>query len=214
MKTLRTISVLFFFVAAGVIIPESCQKVQSPDHKTTPLAFQLPPGFPQAFYNFSINPMSEEAFLLGRKLFYDGRLSIDGSHSCASCHQQNVAFTTANHDLSHGINGQHTLRNAPGLFNLAWYPYFNQDGGKSDLESVLLGHIRSSVDMGETTERVIAKLSSDTAYKRMFNAAYGSSFITERKMLNAIKQYLLNLVEKRADGLYNTGRKRIYSVQI
>jgi cytochrome c peroxidase len=192
--------VLFTFAVSGTLLLDSCRK-KDVVQATTALPFLVPAGFPQPVYNFQINPLNEESFLLGRKLFYDGRLSIDNLHACASCHEQSAAFTTFDHDRSHGINGVHTLRNAPVLFNLAWYPMFNQDGGRQTLESVSLAHITSVIDMGENMDHVIQKLSADSAYKRMFTAAYGNENVTEERILNALKQFLLNLVS--ADSPYD-----------
>src|ERR1700754_2544199 len=82
-----------------------------------PLTLSIPPGFPALQYSFANNPLTEEGFELGRKLFYDGILSKDGNFPCASCHQQFAAFVTYDHPLSHGYNNTFTTRNAPGLFN-------------------------------------------------------------------------------------------------
>lgn len=165
----------------------------------TPINFVVPDGFPPTTFNFNGNPLTEEAFQLGKKLFYDTRLStgaftFGGPVYCASCHQAVAAFTTFEHDRSHGINFNHTLRNAPGLFNLAWYPYFNQDGSAPDLATVYKTHITNPIEMGETVPHIISKIKDDTAYKRMFTAAFGDEQITEERMFKAITQFVINLV--------------------
>ena len=160
----------------------------------TPVQFVNPPGFPQPTYNFSANPLTEEGFLLGKKLFYDGRLSSTGTVYCGSCHQPVAAFTTFDHDRSHGINGNHTLRNAPGLFNMAWYPYFNQDGSTASLWKVYENHITHPKEMGETIGNVLNKLQADTAYKRMFSSTFGSESITAERMYKALDQFVVSLV--------------------
>ena len=68
---------------------------------------------------FDKNKPTEQGFQLGRKLFYDGRLSKDGEVSCASCHQPFGSFATYDHDLSHGVSNALSTRNAPVLVNLA-----------------------------------------------------------------------------------------------
>lgn len=162
----------FLFVLVGALLLDSCRK--NSFLVTTPIQFLNPPGFPQPTYNFSANPLSEEGFQLGKKLFYDGRLSSTGYVYCGSCHQPVAAFTTYEHDRSHGINGNHTLRNAPGIFNMAWFPYFNQDGSANSLWKVYENHITSPTEMGETVTNVVGKLQADTSYKRMFRSAFGS----------------------------------------
>ena len=69
-------------------------------YNPTPIVFVIPKGFPAPPTNiFAKNKLTEEGFQLGKKLFYDARLSKDGEVSCASCHQQFAAFATYDHDL-------------------------------------------------------------------------------------------------------------------
>ena len=160
----------------------------------TPLAFNVPQGFPQPAYNFSSNPLTEEGFQLGKKLFFDGRLSVDGNFPCASCHQPVAAFTTFEHDRSHGYNHSHTLRNAPGLYNAAWLTEYNQDGSAKTLENVYRAHITAPTEMAESIPNVLNKLNADDTYKSMFEAAFGDTKITEERMYKALSQYVLSLV--------------------
>jgi cytochrome c peroxidase len=154
----------------------------------------VPSGFPQPTYSFAGNPFTEAGFLLGRKLFYERKLSSTGTVYCGSCHQPVAAFTTFEHDRSHGVNGNHTLRNAPGLFNLAWYPFFNQDGSANSLHAVYENHITHPKEMGESIANVLNKLKQDTAYKRMFREAFGTETITADRMYKALDQFVVNLV--------------------
>jgi cytochrome c peroxidase len=190
--------VLLFIVsvtAVAALLLGSCKKTTVPFRPATPLTFTVPPGFPQPYYNFMANPASEEGFLLGRKLFYDGRLSIDGYYPCSSCHEQRAAFTTFEHDRSHGYNYSHTLRNAPGLANLAWYPgIYLQDGSATTLESIYYNHITNPHEMAETIPNVLSKLRADSVYPRMFQAAFGDPEITQDRMFNALTQFVINLV--------------------
>jgi cytochrome c peroxidase len=195
MRRWLAISFVVLFVIAGVLILDGCKKDQrlfTPP--PTPLNFVTPPGFPAPTYSFQSNPPTEEGFLLGRKLFYDGRLSVDGSVYCGSCHQPVAAFTTFEHDRSHGVNHNHTLRNAPGLFNLAWYPVFTQDGRTVSLHTIYQNHITTSTEMGETVGNVINKIKNDSSYKRMFREAFGTSEVTADRMFKALTQFVINLV--------------------
>jgi len=160
----------------------------------TPLVFKVPPGWPQPVYDFSKNPPTEEGFQLGRKLFYDGRLSKDGNFSCAACHQQFAAFATYDHNLSHGFNNSLTRRNAPGLFNLAWQKEFMWDGGINHLDLQPLAPMTDTTEMAETIDNILKKLSPDTAYKRMFKAAFGSDTITTQRLTKALSQFLVMMV--------------------
>ncbi len=194
MKTWIVITGLFLFLVSGVLVLNSCRKTPLSSYRPTPINFTIPNGFPNPVYNFQNNPLTEESFLLGRKLFYDGRLSLDGHFPCSSCHQQVAAFTTYEHDRSHGYNHSHTLRNAPGLANLAWYPVYKWDGSASTIEAISLAHITAPDEMAETMNGIIAKLKNDTAYQPLFQAAYGSPQVTQDGILKALSQFVVNLV--------------------
>lgn len=88
------------------------------DASVTPFDWQLPQGFPAPAVPED-NPMTAEKVSLGRHLFYDQRLSHDGTMSCASCHRQELAFTDGA-VVSTGITGQHTPRNSMMLANVAY----------------------------------------------------------------------------------------------
>ena len=194
MRSKIVIAFLSLFITGGAVLLDSCHKSREPFARTTPISLTIPSGFPQPVHDIQNNPPTEESFILGRKLFYDGRLSIDGNFPCASCHQPIAAFTTFEHDRSHGYNHSHTLRNAPGLANLAWYPAYKWDGSASTIESISLAHITAPDEMAETMDHVIDKLKDDTAYKRLFRAAYGTEEVTGDGILKALTQFVINLV--------------------
>jgi cytochrome c peroxidase len=149
----------------------------------------IPEGFPDPAYRFEDNPLSTEGFELGRKLFYDGRLSLDGNFPCASCHQQIAAFGTFEHDRSHGYNNSHTLRNAPSLFNLAWQTKFHWDGEFNSLFDEAAQPINGHIEMAESFNGVIDKLQKDPEYRRQFKKVFRSEFISPEFILKALAQF-------------------------
>jgi cytochrome c peroxidase len=154
------------------------------------LKLVVPKGWPKPSSDiFKNNPLTEEGFQLGRKLFYDGRLSKDGNIACASCHQQFAAFSTYDHDLSHGFNNSFTTRNAPALFNLAWMKELQWDGAINHIEMQPLAPMTASNEMAETIENVLQKISADSSYKRMFKAAFVKGSINSQNMLRALAQF-------------------------
>lgn len=174
---------------------ESCRKRSYTEHDfRTNIQFPVPEGWPQPVYQFINNPITEEGFELGRKLFYDGNLSADGNYSCAGCHQQVASFGTFDHDLSHGINNSHTQRNAPPLHNMAWQKEFGWDGKAKSLDEKIIDHITSPIEMGETVENVLNKLKADAEYPQMFGAAFGDANITSERLTKAISQFVLMMV--------------------
>lgn len=187
----------------------------------TPLQLKIPKGWPNPPTNiFANNPLTEEGFQLGRKLFYDGRLSKDGNFACASCHQQFAAFATYDHDLSHGFNNQFTTRNAPALFNLAWAKNFQWDGGVNHIEVQPLSPMTAPNEMAENIDSVLHKLRKDTSYQRMFRAAFGSNLINSQRMLKALAQFVGSLVScdskydkvERGEAKFNAAEQRGYEL--
>ena len=162
------------------------------------IALEVPSNFPPPENIFQDNPLTNEGFALGRKLFYDGRLAKDGIASCASCHQQFAAFSTFDHAFSHGIDNQFTTRNAPGIFNMAWHKELHWDGGINHLEVQPLAPLTAPNEMGETVENVIRKLNSDTRYREMFRAAFGDENVTSQRMLKALSQFMGMMVSGNA----------------
>jgi cytochrome c peroxidase len=193
MRSILIIGFLALAIFSGTLLLDGCRKPRQ-SARATPFAFEIPAGFPQPAYDFAGNPLTVEGIELGRRLFYDGRLSLDGNFPCASCHQPNAAFTTFDHDRSHGFNHSHTLRNAPGLANLAWYSAYFHDGQYTDLESLISRHITHPNEMGETMAGVETKLSTDTMYQRLFDAAYNDPRVTGGRIVDALKQFVLSMV--------------------
>ncbi len=181
-------------VLCMLIVIEACRKdVPIPSEEPEPpvydIYFTVPQGWPQPVYSFQNNPLSEAGFRLGRKLFYETRLSRDNTISCGSCHQQFAGFAHSAHPLSHGIDGLFGTRNAPGLFNLNWMPLMMWDGGVNHIEVQPLAPITNPVEMDETISNVIAKLSADPEYLQLFKDAYGDNTVNSQRIFRAIAQF-------------------------
>ena len=199
----------------------ACRKDESRNHLLE-LRQVIPEGFPPPAYSFQDNPLSKEGFELGRKLFYDGRLSIDSFHPCASCHQQIAGFGTFEHDRSHGVFNSHTLRNAPVLFNLAWNTSFHWDGEFESLKDEAAQPINGHIEMGESFQSVIKKLEDDPDYKKMFRDVFGYAYIRPEDLLKALAQFTGYLTSadskydryKKGEATFTAGRrKRIPIIQ-
>ncbi|QKS02217.1 cytochrome-c peroxidase [Sphingomonas sp. CL5.1] len=125
------------------------------------------------------NPMTAAKIELGRRLFYDADLSVDGTMSCASCHEQRHGFTDGN--AGHpGVHGDPARRNVPGLANVAWLPSYTWGNPRiRSLEAQAMVPIfgTNPVEMGmrgmET--ELVRRLAADDCYRRMFAAAFPAS---------------------------------------
>ena len=196
---------------------ESCKK--NDKFITSPLQFKIPAGWPQPIDFFTNNSGNEETFQLGRRLFYEGKLSKDGKFPCASCHQPEASYTTLEHDRSHGYNNSHTLRNAPALLNVAWANRLFRDGSQDHL-SVSLTHITRANEMGESMDSVLQKLQKDTTYIRLFREAFGDNKITSDRLLLSLKQFVGFIISDnskydmvmRGEGTFNNAEENGYTI--
>lgn len=175
-----------------ILLLVQCTKPESVE-PTEDNGFIVPKGFPAPLYNFSENPYSNVKRELGRKLFYDAKLSRDNTISCGSCHQQSAAFTHAGHRVSHGIDNLLGTRNSPTLFNLAWQPLFFWDGGVGDLDLFHINPIQNPVEMDETVSNVLTKLNTDSNYPSMFKEAFGTTDITSLRLFQALSIFMISL---------------------
>ncbi len=187
MKQIATIISLL-----GVLILSSCKVDPKiiPPLPTNNLVETVPEGWPQPKYTFSVNTISEDKFILGRALFYEPMLSANDTISCGNCHQDFAAFANLDHPVSHGIHNLNGKRNAPGIFNLAWHPYFMHDGGINNIEVQPLGPITNTLEMGGDINPVIAKLQASSKYRNLFNKAYGSETVSSQGMFRAMAVFM------------------------
>jgi len=138
------------------------------------------------------NPLLKERVDLGERLFHDGRLSRNGSVSCASCHQQDKAFTDGRR-FSVGVEGRVGTRNSMPLFNLAWKSSFFWDGRANSLREQALIPIEDHLEMDEDLDRVVEKLKKDPSYQNSFAKAFSENEITAEKIGLALENFLLTL---------------------
>jgi len=177
----------FLLFSAGFLLLISCGK-EIMERFT---GFKKPVNFPEPVYRFADNTITKEGFELGRKLFYDPRLSRNNTVSCGSCHIQSSSFTHHGHDVSHGIDDRLGSRNSPPIMNLAWMPSFFWDGGVFDLDLQPVSPITNHVEMDETIENVLNKLRQHPQYPGLFKKAFGSEEISTARMMKALSQFML-----------------------
>ncbi len=151
-------------------------------------AAALPRNFPAAVYAPAQNQPSRQAFALGRRLFYDARLSGDGTVACGSCHRAAQAFASPDR-FSAGVGGRRGRRNAPALQNLRWKQTFFADGGPKNLEMLPLAPLANPLEMGTTLPAVLRKLNAEPTYRQQFAQVYGRVPIDSYQLLRALAQF-------------------------
>jgi cytochrome c peroxidase len=134
------------------------------------------------------NPLSKVKVDLGRMLYYDGRLSRDGTVSCATCHSPDKGFSDGR-PTSTGIGAQVGGRNSPTVMNRLFSAEQFWDGRAADLEAQALGPIENPVEMGHTLEAMVADLSGIQGYAPLFEAAFGTPEITREGVAMAIASF-------------------------
>ena len=134
------------------------------------------------------NPLSKAKIELGRKLYFDARLSKDGTISCATCHDPDKGFSDG-HPVSTGIGRQAGGRNAPTVMNRLFSKEQFWDGRAADLEEQALGPVQNPIEMGHTLRGMLDNLENVQAYAPEFQTAFGSSGITAERVGQAIASY-------------------------
>ncbi len=150
---------------------------------TLPLGLQA-----DAAYIPDVNPISAKKIELGRKLYFDPRLSKDGKVSCATCHDPDKGFADGL-PVSTGIKGQKGGHSAPTVINRLFSKEQFWDGRAVDLEDQALGPIQNPIEMGHTLQGMISNVTSIGAYAPEFEAAFGSPGVTGERVARAIASY-------------------------
>lgn len=140
------------------------------------------------------NPFTEEGVTLGRMLFYDPVLSANNELSCASCHQQDKAFSDGEALTSIGVSGKRLKRHAPALINLAWMNGLFWDGGAKDIESLAFGPLTHPDEMGQNLKELVLELQSQEKYRKQFRLAFGTDTITSARVAQALAQFQRTLI--------------------
>ena len=144
--------------------------------------------------------MSSAKVALGERLFGDGRLSVTGAYSCASCHVPALAFTDGR-ATAIGATGEHHTRNTPTLINIAYATTFGwSDPSLTSLETQhrvpMFNHTPVELGLDQVLPERLAELSADAALAPLHEAAFpqsGAQFTLEQTV-QAIATYVRTLI--------------------
>ena len=146
------------------------------------------------------NPITDRKVALGRKLFYDRRLSHNNTISCAMCHVPEQGFTVNEMATAVGIEGRSVRRNAPTLYNVAYATRIFHDGRESTLEQQVWGPLLAVNEMGNpSVGYVIERLRSLPDYRGLFEDAFDGSGPGMETLGMAIAAYQRTLVSANSD---------------
>lgn len=165
----------------------------------TPYEWSLPPEFPQPRVPDD-NPLTLEKIALGRKLFYDERLSANGTQSCASCHSQAHAFAEPAATAT-GSTGQKHQRSTMSLANAAYdstltWAHPGMATIEEQMRLPLFGD--SPVEMGAAghEQEILGRIRADASYPKLFEQAFPwqSNEINFDHVVKAIASFVRTLV--------------------
>ena len=210
---------LLIIVIFSIIYVTSCKKEEDTipsnvEYDTTKYSLSYagltPPNIPVD------NPLSVQGVKLGRMLFYDKKLSGDGTLACSSCHAQGTGFSDTNR-FSIGIQGLPGGRQAMAIVNMLWNSnQFFWDGRANLLRDQALLPIQDPLEMHETLPNVVSKLNSSQTYKDQFFRAFGSDEINSLKVSKALEQFMNSIIsnhskydkEKRGEVTFTASEQR------
>ena len=143
------------------------------------------------------NPYTPEKAALGKKLYFDTRLSVTSAQSCASCHSPGFGWGDG---LAVGVgHGMAKLgRHSPTIVNAAWGAIFMWDGRLATLEEQALGPIQAAGEMNMPLEQLMERLTSIGEYKPLFAAAFPNEAMSSKTLAKAIATYERTVVSERA----------------
>lgn len=173
-KSIYVLTLLFISILIISCKKDTDDQVDNIPFQATPYTLITPPLFP----NLQLNPdnkLTVEGIALGRVLYYDTLLSLDG-RACASCHLQSQAFTL------------NTANSQPHI-NLAWNNKFLWEG---KVEGTMEDIMKFEVEDFFVTD--INKLSANPVYPSLFKAAFGSSVINLKRIEYALAQFMSTMV--------------------
>jgi cytochrome c peroxidase len=179
-----------FLICLSVSFASSQSAIRNPQS-----AIVLPFGLPTPLPVPDNNPLTREKVALGRRLFFDRRLSPNDTMSCAMCHVPAQGFTVNELRLAVGINGKTTKRNPPTLYNVAYQRLLFHDGREFTLEDQIISPLTNPIEMGNLSiGYVVDKVRRLPGYAEQFRQAFGEgvSVATLGKALASYERTLLS----------------------
>ena len=164
--------------------------------------------------NFNMN-LSDAKAMLGRVLFYDNKLSIDSSVSCATCHQQQFAFSdtsTPSKGVKDGLTGRQSMR----LVNVRYAveSKFFWDERAASLEQQTTQPIKDHAEMGFSGidgrpefNQLISNLSNTKYYQELFKFVYGDATVNEIRIQESLSHFIRSI--QSFDSKYDIGRAMV-----
>ncbi len=159
--------------------------------KDEELKVEVPSGFAKLTPKVNVpvaNPLTKGKYELGRQLYFDPRVSLDGTVSCATCHNPDKGWTDGM-AVSIGIDGQTGSRSAPTVLNTVYGKTMFWDGRAPSLEGQAQGPVQNPIEMGKQSyKEIIERLRRFPGYEEQFQKVFGTT-VTLDGMAKAIATF-------------------------
>lgn len=201
-----TLLLMAFIAIAFIGCGRNTVPISGTSTSSTPEIKALPAGLAgyEAMPIPADNLMTPEKIALGRQLFFDARLSVDGSKSCYSCH-------LCEHGLSDGLpkaigaENKPLTRNSPTLWNIGYHKEFYWDGRSDSLEEQAMAAWKgANMGVGERTGEIAAKINALQDYRSQFQRVFQSD-ATPENMMKAIAAYERTIIGNTAWDRWRAG---------
>ncbi len=203
------------------------QNYQQTDYQTRSLALTQRKGKPAELIKFTLkpplglpklpqptdNPITSAKIGLGRQLFYDRRLSLNNTFSCAMCHIPEQGFSSNEMRTAVGIEGRSVRRNSPSLYNVGYAQLLFHDGRENSLEQQVWGPLLAHNEMANPSiGYVVDKIKNNADYRGLFEKAFikGPNMETIGQAL-ASYQRTLNSADSPFDRWYYGNQNQVVS---
>ncbi|MEZ6110149.1 MAG: cytochrome c peroxidase [Pirellulaceae bacterium] len=130
------------------------------------------------------NPLSAAKIELGKQLYFDKRMSIDNTVSCATCHDPDKGWSNGA-AVATGVDGQQGGRSAPTVLNSGYLRFQFWDGRANHVEGQALGPIQNPIEMNMKLDEVVKRLNGIKGYREQFQQVFGTD-VTEDGIAKAI----------------------------
>lgn len=212
-KPLIVKAIIFF----PLVLLIYCSGNNNKEKKSVRDLLEIPDGIPDSVFSEPDNPFSKEKAVLGRYLFYDKRLSVNNTKSCASCHAPQFSFTDS-YRRSVGVFGDFTRHNSPPLVNLVFNKYFTyRDSAlhspERQINNPMFG--TSPVEMGwkGNENEILQRIRNDSLYSTLFRKAFldEKERYTVKNVQYAITTFIKTLISLNAPyDAYKKGDKKAF----
>jgi len=193
---------------AAAISPPAAAQALAPARLEVPLGLDLYLPAPET------NPLDAGKIALGRMLFFDPRLSVDGTMSCSTCHDPARAFAD-DKPVAEGVFGRKGTRNVPTLVNRGYGASHFLDGRAASLENQVLQPIENRNELGYNLQLLVATLGNDTTYRAEFQQTFGGLAVAGT-LAEALASYVRSILSGNAavDRYLNGDRRALSSQQL